>query len=191
MTTEPGSAQDQSEIASQLNASLLGSVISMMFLVRHLGVCMAERDDAMVRRLPKPIQATSLEACSVVGPKEEMLAAVLRMRAMVWRAAAMQQTADMFWSGSAPHFVARVCRISWHRWAWTHHPSRQTRGRHRSQPLLRRSSWTQHSALHAAQQRRRQAKPSCLVTSVQLQDAASCQMLRDWCNNPRTPSGRS
>ena len=52
MTTEPGSAQDQSEIASQLNASLLGSVIAMMFLVRHLGVCMAERDDAMVRPCP-------------------------------------------------------------------------------------------------------------------------------------------
>jgi len=52
VTTEPGSAQDQSEIASQLNASLLGSVIAMMFLVRHLGVCMAERDDAMVRPCP-------------------------------------------------------------------------------------------------------------------------------------------
>lgn len=55
VTTEPGSAQDQAEIASQLNASLLGSVIAMMFLVRHLGVCMAERDDAFVRPLPSPV----------------------------------------------------------------------------------------------------------------------------------------
>jgi len=62
VTTEPGSVQDQSEIASQLNASLLGSVIAMMFLVRHLGVCMAERDDAMEKLQQMGIETEGIKA---------------------------------------------------------------------------------------------------------------------------------
>ena len=68
ITTEPGSAQDQSEIASQLNASLLGSVIAMMFLVRHLGVCMAERDDAMVRARPALAERKLQRCCGKRNP---------------------------------------------------------------------------------------------------------------------------
>jgi len=37
---------DNSEVSSQLNASLIVSVIAMLFLTRHLGVAMHERDEA-------------------------------------------------------------------------------------------------------------------------------------------------
>ena len=40
--------RDQTEISSQLNASLIIAVISMLFLTRHLGIAMHERDEAQV-----------------------------------------------------------------------------------------------------------------------------------------------